>query len=63
MLFRNISLTLHFANFFVTNGLFVSIDRSVDGVFRKTSSEIKMPYIPAHPISAEDAEQFLRLDL
>ena len=34
----------------------------VDGVLRKSSSEIKMPYIPAHPISAEDAEQFLRLD-
>lgn len=32
-----------------------------DGIFRKSSSEIKMPYIPAHPISAEDAEQFLRL--
>lgn len=30
-----------------------------DGVLRKSSSEIKMPYIPAHPISAEDAEQFL----
>ena len=34
----------------------------VDGVFRKSLAEIKMPYIPAHPISAEDAEQFLRLD-
>ena len=34
----------------------------IDGVFRKSSAEIKMPYIPAHPISAEDAEQFLRLD-
>jgi len=35
----------------------------IDGVFRKSSAEIKMPYIPAHPISAEDAEQFLRLDI
>ena len=35
----------------------------VDGIFRKSSAEIKMPYIPAHPISAEDAEQFLRLDI
>ena len=31
-----------------------------DGIYRKSSDEIKMPYIPAHPISAEDAEHFLR---
>ncbi|XP_074628297.1 putative N-acetylated-alpha-linked acidic dipeptidase isoform X1 [Acropora palmata] len=30
-----------------------------DGVLRKKSTEIKMPCIPAHPISAKDAEQFL----
>lgn len=30
-----------------------------DGVHRKSSAEIKMPYIPAHPISAKDAKQFL----
>lgn len=34
---------------------------SKDGIYRKSSDEIKMPYIPAHPISAEDAEHFLSL--
>ena len=35
----------------------------LDGVLRKNSALIKMPHIPAHPISAEDAEQFLRCEL
>lgn len=35
----------------------------LDGVLRKNSALIKMPHIPAHPISAEDAEQFLRFEL
>ena len=35
----------------------------LDGVLRKNSALIKMPHIPAHPISAEDAEHFLRCEL
>lgn len=46
-----------YINYFININFFC-----VDGVLRKSSAEIKMPYIPAHPISAQDAEQFLRFD-
>ena len=51
----NLKFFLHYNSHFVVFAL--------DGVLRKNSALIKMPHIPAHPISAADAEQFLRLEL